>query len=130
MRTYFWNCGYFSETMSIDTPGYNYLIERYRLVARPLQISARIDTRIRGRQTQRSGDQEIRVFESGYRPEDTLTGHLQFALRYEGINLEVLSHLFQQTGRDELNTWLSETPASTYARRAGFLFEWLTGETL
>jgi len=116
--------------MSIDTPGYSHLIERYRLAARPLQISARIDTRIRGRQTQRSGDQEIRVFESRYRPEDTLTGHLQFAMRYEGINLEVLSLLFQQTGRDELNTWLSETPASTYARRAGFLFVWLTSEAL
>lgn len=116
--------------MTIDTPGYTHLIERYRLIAKSLQISARINNRIKGRQTRRSGEQEVRVFESRYRPEDTLTGHLQFAMRYEGINLEVLALLFQQTGGDELNTWLSETPASIYARRAGFLFEWLTGEAL
>jgi hypothetical protein len=70
------------------------------------------------------------IFEPKYQPEDSLVGHLQFALRYEGINLEVLSLLFQQTGKDELNTWLRESPTSTYARRAGFLFEWLTSQML
>src|SRR3990170_3531048 len=116
--------------MALDTPGYSYLIEHYKLAARPLQVCACIDAKIKGRGSHHSGDQEVLVFEPKYQPENTLTGHLQFALRYEGINLEALSLLFQQTGRDELNTWLSETPASTYARRAGFLFEWLTGETL
>ena len=49
---------------------------------------------------------------------------------YEGINLEVLSLLFGHTGKDALNTWLADSPASSYARRAGFLYEWLTGQTL
>lgn len=116
--------------MATDTPGYSYLIQRHKLAARPLSVCARIDPRIKGRETQRSGDQEILVFEPKYQPEESLTGHLQFALRYEGINLEVLSLLFQHTGKDELNVWLAESPASIYARRAGFLYEWLTGQTL
>ena len=116
--------------MALDSPGYSYLIEQYKLAARPLSVSARIDARTKGRQLQQSGDQDVLVFEPKYQPENTLAGHLQFALRYEGINLEVLALLFQQTGKDELNAWLAESPASIYARRAGFLFEWLTGQEL
>ena len=116
--------------MALDSPGYSYLIERYKLAARPLSVSARIDARTKGRQLQQSGDQDVLVFEPKYQPENTLAGHLQFALRYEGINLEVLALLFQQTGKDELNAWLAESPASIYARRTGFLFEWLTGQEL
>ena len=116
--------------MATDTPGYRYLIDHYKLAARPLSVYARLDPKIKGRKSRRSGDQEILMFEPKYRPEDSLAGHIQFALRYEGINLEVLSLLFQKTGKDELNARLAENPASTYARRAGFLYEWLTGKKL
>ena len=111
-------------------PGYLYLIEQYQLAALPLQVVVKIDPLIKGRQTRSLGNQDVLVFEPKYQPEETLVGHLQFALRYEGINLEVLYLLFQQTGRAELNAWLSKSPTSSYARRAGFLFEWLTGEQL
>lgn len=110
--------------------GYRYLIEQYQLAALPLQAVAQIDPLIKGRQTRSAGKQDVLVFEPKYQPEAGLVGHLQFALRYEGINPEVLYLLFRQTGRDELNAWLSESPTSGYARRAGFLFEWLTGEQL
>jgi len=116
--------------MVLNALGYSYLIEQHQLAARPLQVSAHIDTKVKGRQIQHSGVQDILVFEPKYQPENTLVGHLQFTLRYEGINLEVLSLLFQQIGMDELNAWLAESPASSYARRAGFLYEWLTGKEL
>lgn len=116
--------------MPSNTPGYSYLFKKYQLVASPLQVCARIDAKIKGRQTQHSADQDILVFEPKYQPENTLVGHLQFALRYEGINLEILSLLFQQTGKDELNAWLAESPTSSYARRVGFLYEWLTDNEL
>ena len=112
------------------TLGYLYLVEQYQLAALPLQAVAQIDPLIKGRQARRTGNQHVLIFEPKYRPETGLVGHLQFALRYEGIDLEVLYLLFRQTGRDELNAWLSENPTSSYARRAGFLFEWLTGEQL
>ena len=110
--------------------GYLYLVEQYQLAALPLQAAAQIDPLIKGRQTRSVGNRDVLVFEPKYQPETGLVGHLQFALRYEGINLEVLYLLFRQTGRDELNAWLSESPTSSYARRTGFLFEWLTGEQL
>ena len=116
--------------MALDTPGYRHLIEQYQLVTVPLQVYARIDAKIRGREIQRAGNQDVLVFEPKYQPKDNLADQLQFALRYEGINLEVLSLLFQKTGKEELSAWLAENPTSNYARRSGFLYEWLTGNEL
>ncbi|MHB8493651.1 MAG: Fic family protein [Casimicrobiaceae bacterium] len=110
--------------------GYDHLVRHYGLAARPLTVRAEVDTRARARASRMNDGEEILVFQPSYQPEDTLTGHLQFALRYEGVNLEVLALLFQQTGRDELTAWLHKQPRSTYARRAGFFYEWLTGTTL
>lgn len=116
--------------MSSRPIGYQHLIERHGLPARPLDISTRTDTAVKGREVQSQGNREIQVFEPAYIPEESLSGHLQFALRYEGINLEVLSLLFQRTGAEELRSWLAEKPESKYARRAGFLYEWLTHKRL
>jgi hypothetical protein len=110
--------------------GYSALIERYRLAALPLGQSALIDTAIKGRRHQQQGGQWQGLFEPNYSPEGTLAGHLQFALRYEGVNLQVLALLFAQAGRDELCTWLQASPESRYARTACFLYEWLTAQTL
>lgn len=70
------------------------------------------------------------LFESKYRPKPTLAGNLQFALRYEGLNLEVLALLFTRTGRLEIETSIAEQPESSFARRIGYLYEWLMGEEI
>jgi hypothetical protein len=89
-----------------------------------------IDSAIKGRHVLDQNGTELLEFQSTYRPESTLFGHLQFALRYEGINLEVLFLLFQKTGRQEIEKAIAEQPESTYARRLGFLYEWLTREDI
>ena len=63
-------------------------------------------------------------------PEDSLHGHLAFALRYEGIDLSVLSGLFQKTPPTEIEQIIQDKPAGRYARRIWFLFEYLTDKTL
>jgi hypothetical protein len=116
--------------MNLQTMGYRWLIDRYRLAARSPSVAVRIDPKVKGRKSRRVGNDEIQVFEPKYKPADTLTAQLQFALRYEGLNLEVLSLLFDRAGADDIDAWLAESPESVYARRAGYLFEWLTGRTL
>lgn len=110
--------------------GYSHLIQRYNLPARPLQVIVRVSRNVKGRVLQQQGDHSVLAVEPSYDPGATLSAHLQFALRYEGINLEILALLFQLTGRDELTQWLAIRPESAYARRAGFLFEWLTDSRL
>lgn len=65
-----------------------------------------------------------------HRPYDSLVGHLAFALRWEGIDLSVLSALFEQMELAEFETYVRETPTGATARRLWFLYEWLTGARL
>ena len=64
------------------------------------------------------------------RPEPTIVGHLTFGLRHELINLEFLARLFNVIDARVLEGWIRSEPTGAYARRAGFLFEWLTGRRL
>lgn len=116
--------------MAQEPVGYSRLIEQFHLPARTPAIVAVIDSAAKGRKTTTRGDIELMQFEPRYRPKPTLIAQLQFAFRYEGLNLEVLALLFATTGRLEIEANLAEKPESGFARRIGFLYEWLTGEEL
>lgn len=116
--------------MATEPIGYARLIQTYHLPARQPASSALIDSAVNGRQKIIREDFELMRFESKYRPPPTLVGDMQFALRYEGINLEVLALLFAGAGLVELEAWLAAKPESHFARRAGYLYEWLTGNEL
>ena len=116
--------------MAKEFVGYAKLIEQFELPARQLMNVAMIDSAVKGRRITTQGDLELMQFESKYHPKPTLAGNLQFALRYEGLNLELLALLFAKTGRSELEANLPEQPESSFARRIGYLYEWLTGEEI
>ncbi len=116
--------------MVTESIGYARLIQTHHLPARQLASFAVIDSAVSGRQITDTGDFDLMRFEPKYRPSPTLVGDLQFALRYEGINLEVLALLFTSAGRAELEAWLAAKPESHFARRTGYLYEWLTGNEL
>jgi hypothetical protein len=62
--------------------------------------------------------------------EDTLYAHLEFALKFEGIDLLVLAKLFQVINKVELEEAIKLQPTSKYARQIWFLYEWLTDTLL
>ena len=110
--------------------GYARLVERFALPALPLPIIAVIASAQRIRSFSRRGDQDIQQFPPRYEPEDTPLADLQFALRYEGVNLQVLALLFAKRGAQDIQPFVDANPQSVYARRLGYLYEWLTGETV
>ncbi len=55
---------------------------------------------------------------------------MEFALKYDGVNLGILSILFKSITAEELTDWISSKPTGKYARRIWFLFEFLTGKDL
>lgn len=65
-----------------------------------------------------------------YRPADGVAGHLGFALKHEGVHLEFLARLFEVLPKTELEAWVNSEPSGQHSRRAGFFYEWLTGEKL
>jgi hypothetical protein len=73
----------------------------------------------------------VERYPKGYMPEDSLAGHVRFGLRYEPTDLGVLAGAFGTEGAArDIEAWVRSEPTGTYARRAWFLYEWLTGEKL
>lgn len=74
--------------------------------------------------------QEWRVFTPRHMPDDTLIGHLTFALKYEGIELGLLKQLFSTVAVGEWINIISIEPSGQYSRKIWFLYEWLMNEIL
>ena len=112
----------------MDLIGYAWLAERYGVA--PVQSLASRAAIGSARSTRHDAAGTQEVFPSAMRPAPTLQGHLTFALKHEGVNLELLSRLFSVVDPSDLEAWIASEPTGQYARRAGFLFEWLTGRVL
>jgi Fic family protein len=65
-----------------------------------------------------------------YAPENTLAGHLEFALKLEGVNLGILTELFAMAPTDELVLYIRSKPSGINTRRTWFYYEFLTGNQL
>ena len=105
--------------------GYAALMNRYDLQVPIPDILSIISRKHKHYQTQ-----EWRVFTPRHMPEDTLIGHLTFALKYEGIELGLLKQLFGAVAVEEWTTIISIEPNGQYSRKIWFLYEWLMNETL
>ena len=70
------------------------------------------------------------IFTPRHKPEDTLHGHLVFALKYEGIDLAVLNALFQDIDTEEIKEIIRTEPTGSYSRKLWFLWEWLCDDQL
>ena len=56
--------------------------------------------------------------------------HLLFALKHEPTDLGVLYAAFKKVGPEPVRSWVQDEPTGAYSRRAWFLYEFLTGDTL
>ncbi|MBN4069118.1 Fic family protein [Beggiatoa alba] len=71
-----------------------------------------------------------RIFTPRHKPDDSLHGHLTFALKHEGIDLAVLKSLFVAIKPQAIIDIVRSQPTGAYSRRTWFLYEWLCGEEL
>jgi len=112
--------------------GYAHIAERFALPAAPLPVTCVLSEAIPNRRSLEKGGSRFEEFGPSYRPADTTFGHLRFALRYEGLNLQILKLLFDRIGGEEIRSAIltKSGHGSSAARRLGFLYEWLTGQTL
>jgi hypothetical protein len=108
--------------------GYRWLIERYSLsVTQPRRVETVVGPT---RNSVSDGTTERRTVLEALRPQPTLAAHLAFAFKHEGVHLETLSRLFTVAPAAELVEWIRTEPTGQYARRAGYFYEWLTGQRL
>lgn len=108
--------------------GAAWLVEHFKLQQMaPLPVSSRIGTR---RATEAAEGFRLETYSESMRPDGTPAAHLQFHLRHEVPQLEFLVRLFARSGGHFVQEWVSGEPTGQYARRAAFLYEWLTGGVL
>lgn len=100
--------------------GYAALIQQYQLmVPLPDHLSAV------GPHHQKQLLQRWNLYTPRHQPENSLVGHLTFALKHEGIELTTLKALFQTVGAAPIEKIVHAAPTGGYSRRIWFLYEWL-----
>jgi hypothetical protein len=61
---------------------------------------------------------------------DTPLFHLEFSLKYDDLHLPFLKAVFEKIPVEDIEKFIEGSPSGKYARRIGFLFEFLTGRQL
>lgn len=88
-------------------------------------------SQIGGRRTSEMNDgYRLETYLESVRPAADAASHLQFHLKHEVPLLEFLARLFRASGPSFVQAWVTAEPTGQYARRAAFLYEWLTGAEL
>lgn len=82
------------------------------------------------RATRIENGRRLETYTEQMRPSAGPAAHLQFHLRHEIPHLEFLARIFEKSGPEFVQEWVNREPTGLYARRAGFLYEWLTGQVL
>jgi Fic family protein len=70
------------------------------------------------------------IYPARYWPGEKLGDHLEFALKYDGVNLGLLAQIFKKAAQSELAEYIKSKPIGKYARRIWFLYEFLIGKQL
>ena len=75
---------------------------------------------------------EVYYYTKHYLPKNLLDpfAHIEFALKHEGVNLELFLALFQVIDKNALCVYIKSQPTSKIARKVWFLYEWLINEKL
>lgn len=108
--------------------GYKWLSETYGVApVQPFRVRSVIGP---ARSRAAADGFTVETYPSTYQPDATLSGHLTFALKYEGVELDFLSRFVQAVGPTPFAAWAREEPTGAYARRCAFLYEWLTDSLL
>ncbi len=59
-----------------------------------------------------------------------MRGQIEFALKWEGVDLAVLAALFKALSAAEVAEVVRSAPTGAYTRRLWYLYEWVTGDEL
>ncbi|MGI8906146.1 MAG: Fic family protein [Candidatus Sumerlaeaceae bacterium] len=105
--------------------GYARLITDYELRV-PIPL---INTAIASRHHPRSTE-EWRMLTPKHAPGEGIGDQLEFALKWEGVNLSVMAALFRKVEPELIADYVRTKPRGSYARRIWFLYELLTATSL
>lgn len=78
----------------------------------------------------KTGATEDHILPLSYDPGNETLDHIEFALKYEGLDLALFSALFEKITAAEIEVMIRSKPNGQYSRRLWFLYERLTKRSL
>ena len=113
----------------IRPSGYAYLLNRFELTSVPNWHSSLV-TATGVRRSKEQGDCIEDIYPPQYWPGEKVGDHLEFALKYDGVNLSSLKLIFDSVEETEIVDYIKSKPTGKYARRIWFFYEFLTDRKL
>ena len=108
--------------------GYLLLRQRYALNCLPHHVESFVTNGTRHTLSTPTKTEE--TYTRTYWPGEDDFSHLEFALKHEGLHLQLLRALLPRLPADALATYIQSKPTSVYARRIWFLYEEFSGQRL
>lgn len=65
------------------------------------------------------------IFTKNYWPGDTALNHIEFSLKYDHLNLDLLEQVFKEIPSGEIEEYIRQKPTSKFRRKIGFLYEFM-----
>lgn len=117
------------KTEDSRSAGYAFLIQKFDLQVLPHWHISETGGYLHQKIVKSDG-QVREIFPKEYWPGESYLDHFEFALKYDGINLEILSKVFYKIDADKLALWITDKPQGQYTRRIWYLYEWLKDKKL
>ena len=108
--------------------GYLLLQQRHGLTCLPHYVESFISHGTR--RTHSTPEKTQETYPRNYWPGESDFEHLEFALKREGLHLQLLRALLPQLTANTVTAYVQSKPTSTYARRIWYLFEEFSGQRL
>ena len=114
---------------NFNPTGYSWLIQHFNLQVMPHWHKSETGGTVHQKIIEPDGSIK-EIYPKSYFSGKYRLDHLEFALKYEGLNLEILTKIFAQVDKDDLTSWITTKPQGQYTRRIWYLYEWATSEQL
>jgi len=109
--------------------GFTWLVEKYKIKGFMLSHESYIGSTDKTEIT--SKNTITRTFKPKYDVgADDPFSHIEFALKYDDLNLALIKEIFQSIGHEEIERYVQNKANRKYTRIIGFLYEFVTSESL
>ncbi len=115
--------------LELRPAGYAHLRQKYDITGIPNWHTSSVSSTGTHRSQVQDGAIE-EIYPVKYWPGDKVGDHLEFALKYDGVNLSILKQIFETVPQTEITNYINSKPTGKYARRIWFYYEFLTEQQL
>jgi len=110
--------------------GYEALIQQFHLDVIPNWHCSFITLDSHTHKVQQMDNVIHEIYPKKYMIDEKTMSHLEFALKYDGVNLALLVQIFEKIEERELIEYINSKPTGKYVRRLWFFYEFLMDKKL